>query len=153
MATFLVSSSLYALLKEQGIMPHLVAGHGAGEYAAIYAAGGISFPDMLYMLAKYATFHHELSHTVPIKSIRVTGLETEDVQKIVNPFVDQQEPDFISAYESGTEHIIVGHDSAIEKISEQCLQEGAKKIIDLLFVDGYHSMLSKPVYDNILIYS
>ena len=39
---FLVSASFFALLKEKyDIVPDVVAGHSSGEYAAIFAAGGM----------------------------------------------------------------------------------------------------------------
>ena len=46
-ATFLMSCAIYALLKEEGIKVDVVAGYNLGEYAALHAAGGISFPDGL----------------------------------------------------------------------------------------------------------
>lgn len=50
---FLVSSAIYALLKEKySIVPNLIAGHSLGEYSAVFAAGGINFPDGLYLLKK-----------------------------------------------------------------------------------------------------
>ena len=59
-AIFLVSVSIYSLLKEKyGITPHIVAGHSVGEYAAIYAAEGITFPDALYLLKKRSLFMEE----------------------------------------------------------------------------------------------
>jgi len=51
---------LYALLKEQGIKPDVVAGYGIGQYTAIYVASGLSFPDALYVLKKYSEFYEEV---------------------------------------------------------------------------------------------
>ena len=54
-AVFLVSSAIFTLLKEKyGIIPDIVAGHSLGEYSALFAAGGINFPDGLYLLKKRA---------------------------------------------------------------------------------------------------
>lgn len=61
-STFLVSSSIYKLLEEKyGIAPQIVAGHGVGEYSALFAAGGINFPDGLYLLKKRGQFIEELT--------------------------------------------------------------------------------------------
>ena len=50
-AIFLVSSAIFSLLKKKyDIVPDIVAGHSLGEYSALFAAGGISFPDRLYLL-------------------------------------------------------------------------------------------------------
>jgi len=59
-AIFLVSSAISALLKERyGIVPDLVAGHSLGEYTAIQVAGGMTFPDALYLLNKRSQFMGE----------------------------------------------------------------------------------------------
>lgn len=56
-AIFLVSASICALLKEKfGIVPDLVAGHSLGEYTAIHIAGGMTFPDAIYLLKKRSVF-------------------------------------------------------------------------------------------------
>jgi len=56
-AVFLVSTSIYKLLKEKyGITPELVAGHSLGEYTAIHIAGGMAFADALYLLNKRSVF-------------------------------------------------------------------------------------------------
>src|SRR5206468_1601039 len=54
-ALFLVSCALHALIKEQGVQANIVAGYNQGEFSAVYAAGGINFPDGLYLLSKYAS--------------------------------------------------------------------------------------------------
>jgi len=56
---FLVSSALYAIIKQEGIVPALVAGYNIGEYSSLFAAGSITFPDGLYLLNKLALFHQE----------------------------------------------------------------------------------------------
>ena len=74
-ATFLVSAAITSLLKEKyGVVPDIVAGHSSGEYAAIFAAGGMSFVDTLYLLRKRALFMEEATKTYPGSMIAVLGL-------------------------------------------------------------------------------
>lgn len=61
-SVFLVSASIYKLLEEKyGIVPDIVAGHGVGEYSALFAGGGINFPDGLYLIKKQGQFIEELN--------------------------------------------------------------------------------------------
>src|SRR3989304_8586419 len=79
-ATFLVSSSLVTLLKQEGIVPNAVAGYNLGEYSAIYAASGFSFPDGLYLLNKLATFYQESLEGLEGIALKVTGLPTKTIE-------------------------------------------------------------------------
>ncbi len=152
-ANFLVSSSLYAIVKEQGVVPHLVVGHDAGEYAAIYAAGGISFPDMLYLLQKYVGFYQEVLANSPTKALRIVGLDEKIVTTLCKPYIIAKEPAFITVFESENEHVVAGHESSIDMLKEQFAQTGAKKVIDLPVVDGLHSLLMQPVEEGLRLYS
>lgn len=58
-ATFLVSYAIGALLINQGIQPLVVTGLGIGEYSALAAVGGLSLPDGLYFLSKYAQIYQD----------------------------------------------------------------------------------------------
>ena len=55
---FLTSVSLAALVKEEGIPYFCGGGHGIGELSAICIIDGISLPDGLYFLQKYALFYN-----------------------------------------------------------------------------------------------
>ncbi|MBM3893677.1 ACP S-malonyltransferase [Candidatus Dependentiae bacterium] len=74
-AIFLLSASILALLKEKyNVVPDVVAGHSSGEYAALFAAGGISFPDALYLLKKRALFMDEATKKFPGTMVAVLGV-------------------------------------------------------------------------------
>lgn len=152
-ANFLVSVSLYGILKERGVVPHAVVGHDAGAYAAVHAAGGISLPDMLYLIQKYVSFYQDLLSRSSFKAIRVQGLDEKIVREFMKSFVNAQEPAFVSVYESPTEHIIAGHESSIALIRERAKELGSKKVIDLAVVDGLHSALMVPVEEGVRLYS
>lgn len=57
---FATTFAIAQIMKERGITVSLVAGYDIGEYAAIATAGGISLPDALYLLNKYAVMFEEL---------------------------------------------------------------------------------------------
>ncbi len=153
-ANFLVSTSIYAIIKEQTSQPFdIVAGHDSGEYAALFAAGGISFPDMLYLIQKYVGFYQELRNELPVKIIKVTGLDSAKIEEIVAPFATAENKAFISIYVSTLEHIISGHQDAVSQIQEQLTTAGAKKITELPQIDGLHSPLMQGVESQVRTYA
>lgn len=153
-ANFLVSSSIFAIIKEEvGDGYDLVAGHDAGQYAAMFAAGAISFPDMLYLIQKYSSFYQELQNTLPVKIIKVTGLDSTKVEEITTPFAATENKAFISIYETELEHIISGHQEPVSIIQQKLADAGAKKVVELQQIDGLHSPLMQNVASQVRIYS
>src|SRR5690349_15594934 len=47
-----VSVAAAEVLREQGVRPDFVAGHGLGEYSALVVAGAISFADAIRIVRK-----------------------------------------------------------------------------------------------------
>lgn len=78
-ALFLLSAALASLLKEAGIQPDVVAGHGLGIYAAAFVAQSINFPDGLYLTNKWAKFYEPLLPTLTFEMRRITGVSAQDL--------------------------------------------------------------------------
>lgn len=148
---FLVSSSIAALLEQEGIRPDVVAGFGLGEYSAICAAGGLSLPDGLYFLSKYAQFYQELLSSLNVRAIRVQGLSCAKLQKICKAI--STEPDFVSI---GTrladdDSIVTGIVEPVQQVEEKVRTIGAK-ILEMPLEMGLHSTLMLPVVEQLGVY-
>lgn len=88
-AIFLLSASIVSLLSEKyGIKPDIVAGHSSGEYAAIFAAGGMTFADALYLLKKRSTFMEEATKQVEGGMAAILGLPLEKIKAICEQYDD-----------------------------------------------------------------
>src|SRR3990170_5846802 len=77
---FLVGSATYAVLKEHGIEPDVVAGYNNGESAALFAAGCFSLPDGLYLLNKFCSFYQEIVDEMEVDVLHVTGIATAQLE-------------------------------------------------------------------------
>ena len=153
LATFLISSSIYAHVKDQeGFVPEAITGHTSGQYAAMCAAGGITFPDMLYLIQKYTAYYQELLLQVPTRAIKVTGVERLTIDIVTTPYADGDTRAFVALYESETDVVIAGHQQAVAEI-QAALSEDAKKIVELEAVDGLHSQLMEMVATHVHTYS
>lgn len=149
---FLVSSAIAHVLKEEGINPNAVAGYNVGEYAAIYAAHGFSFPDGLYLLSKYATFYHEIFGANRLRGIRISGLTNVEVNNVCQEVSDSNAAVYNVAQEQEMVHVIMGYGSIIDHLYAQ---EKAKPGVHVELVPmefGGYSELMHSVSDQYKIY-
>lgn len=152
-AIFLVGSSISALLRQEGIEPHVVAGYNTGEYAALFAAKAMSFPDGLYLLNKYALSYQELLDELKeVDLVRVTGIAAEELELLCKEVRDTGAAVHLALHASETEHIISGLVPAIERVrmSLDALHGVKVKTISPEF--GLHSPLMDPVVGRLTMY-
>ena len=144
-AIFLIGASLSMLLKEKyGITPDLVAGHSCGEYSALFSAGGMSFPDVLYLLKKRALFMEESTSSYAAGGmVAIVGLEREILETICSIYDKQESLDHVVEivnYNTPKQFVISGTLPEVEAVAHEARQLGAKVLP--LNVDGaFHSRL------------
>lgn len=152
-ALFLVSCSVYALLKQEGINPALIAGFNQGEYAALFAAGCITFPDGLYLLNKYSTFYQELLQEISADMIRVQNVPVAELRDLCHKAAKKGEEPAIAIYYSESDHVVSGTSDAIALVRDLILKSFPDAQIDHLPVEaGLHSSLMQSVVNNYKIY-
>lgn len=152
-AIFLVSSSIAALLKEEGIEPHVVGGYNNGEFAALFAAKAINFPDGLYLLGKYALIYQELLDEVKeVEVVRIKGIESTELEAIIKDIRDTGAALHRALQLSETEHIVSGFVSAIERLTVQLDNHDGVKIKATTAEHGLHSLLMDPVVSRLAMY-
>ncbi|MCF7800107.1 ACP S-malonyltransferase [Candidatus Babeliales bacterium] len=154
-AIFLISSAIYAILNQKyEIKPDLIAGHSSGEYTAIYSAGGMTFPDALYLLNKRATFMQE--HTINQNGgmLAVIGMPKEVLETIClkydNPESEKHVAQIVN-YNSQDQLVVSGTMPELEAIKFEVRKHKAKPI--MLNVEGaFHSRLMKEAEKNFNLY-
>jgi [acyl-carrier-protein] S-malonyltransferase len=153
---FLVSASIAQLLRDEGIVPDIVAGYNTGEFAAAHVASGIDFVDTLYLLNKYALAYTELLPEMGNSvMMRVTGIETERLEEIIHE-VEQATGSTvpIALYHHQTEHFIGGFQEPVTAVAER-IGEAVKraKCKPSNHAIGYHSTLMDSVVNRLLMYA
>lgn len=151
-ATFLISCSIAALLKEQGIVPCMAAGISFGEFAAIHAAGGMSFPDGLYLLNKFATFYQESLETMPVGALRVTKIVGDDLQALCQLVNKMHERVDVAVYTAHGDYIVSGTHEALEALKQQLAMHTQAKVVEAPIEYGLHSPLMEPVAKLLRLY-
>jgi [acyl-carrier-protein] S-malonyltransferase len=152
---FLVSASLYTVVsKKYGIVPDIVAGHGSGEYAALFAAGGINFADGLYLLKKRATFMDEATQAYPGSMIAVDGLLPDILRDICLRYDDPQGATKVAEivnYNAPDQHIVAVTHAELEAVTNDVLATGAK-VYQLNVAGPFHSRLMHEVGAQLALY-
>lgn len=154
-AIFLVSASIQTLLKQKyGIKPDLVAGHSSGEYSAIFAAGGMTFADSLYLLKKRALFLEEATKKYQGGMLAALALPVEKVQEICQKYDDPSGLEKVAEivnYNSPTQFVISGTLPELNAIAADIKTAGGKAIA--LNVSGaFHSRLMREAESNFSTY-
>lgn len=152
---FLVGASIVSLLREKyNVVPDVVAGHSSGEYTAIYAAGGMTFPDALYLLKKRATFMEESTKQYPGAMLAVLGVPHDELQEICQRYDKPNDEQWVAQvvnYNSSTQLVVSGTRDALEKVVEDVKIIGGKAIF--LNVSGaFHSRLMDAAAKQFAVY-
>ncbi len=150
-ALFLTSAALAAFLKENNIMPTLVAGYGIGEFSAVHVAGGLSLPDGLYLLNKYAHFYEELLGHLKVSLMQIRGIKTLKLKKLCSLISSAIHKVYIAAYNNADDHLLAGHTDMVNLVAQ-----GVKELGGIAYKDrverGLHGDLMEMVVNNLKKY-
>lgn len=148
---FLVSAAIYTILnKKYGIIPEIVAGHSSGEYSAVFAAGGMSFVDSLYLLKKRASFMEEATRENVGGMLAVIGLSFEEVKKICEKHDQPESSDYVAQivnFNAPEQFVVSGTLPELELIKDQ-VKNMKGRAIDLNVAGAFHSRLMKEAEKN-----
>lgn len=153
-AIFLISSALYALIKEMGIHPTLVGGYNQGEYAALFAAGAFTFPDGLYILNKYSSLYQESLKTMDnIQLIKIHGLPATTIEEICLQADYKEHAASIAIYYDALTYYVVGDYQALEAVRELAYQVEPRITLDPISNGfGFHTSAMNNVVDQLKMY-
>lgn len=152
-ALFLVGASIAALLKKENIEPAIVAGYNTGEYAALYTANGLSFPDGLYVLNKYAvSFQEMLDELKDIHVIKIIGIAVQDLEPLRDQICKEGQALYMVICQALDEHLLCGSEAAIEQLRALLKEYSGIKIKVQVPEIGLHSILMDPVVGRLSMY-
>jgi len=122
----------------------VMAGLSVGEYAALCAAGCISFEDALKLLKERAQRQLELTLTTPQSLLNVVGLEDAKMEKLCEQVATSSNAVCSVALKLFPQgYSISGEAKAIEQLAELCMKEGAQQA-KVLGAHAFHCTLMEP---------
>ena len=117
------------------IRPAYVAGHSLGEFSALVAAGVLTFPDALRLVAERG----RLARTKGARGAMaaIIGLSAQRVDEIIRATVSDGST--VVANDNGpTQVTIAGESESLARVSDALARFGAKKVVPLRISGPFH---------------
>lgn len=142
---FLLSLSLADILKEKGIQPALVAGRDIGEYAALAAARGLSLPDAVYLLRKYAKLYSDFLKEKKVEGVRIRNCDGQDLKKICQNCANGNNVATVAVHEGFFQSIVTGTVASISCVKKGIEDAQCGPVEQVKIGGGLHSHLMDDV--------
>lgn len=125
----LASIAAYTVLKDEGVVPSLVAGHSLGEYSALVAAGVLGLADALRITEYRGKIMQEAVPEGKGLMAAILGLDREKVDEICSSV----KTGYVRAanYNCPGQIVISGEKAAVQSAMEAAKLAGAKRAIPL----------------------
>lgn len=139
-AIFVHSVLGYELLRQQtGFQPSAAAGLSSGEWAALYAAGVVSFEDAIRILRVRGEAMQAACEIVKSGMVSIIGLDDSRIVELCDETGVE-----VANYNSPGQTVISGSAEACEKIPALAKAKGAKLAIPLPVAGAFHSNFMAP---------
>src|SRR6266511_4721491 len=140
-AIYTHSAACCLLARAEGLRPDVVAGHSLGEYAALLAAGGVSFDAGLDLVVKRAELAWQAGGDGGMRV--VLGLPDTVVRHLCRVVRRTVGRVFVANSNGPGQVVISGEREAVEAAGRLALQAGAKRVLVLPVGGGFHTLLMR----------
>ena len=145
-----VSVAAERLLREQGMVPSVVAGHSLGEYAALVSAGVLPFADALRAVHARGRFMQEAVPAGEGAMAAVLGLHAAAVRGACSTAAAETGAVVAAANLNGPAQIVIsGAARAVERAGALAKEAGAKRVVPLPVSAPFHCALMQPAQDRL----
>lgn len=149
-AILTVSVIAAEILKENGIVPQIAAGHSLGEYSALVSAGVMDFKDAVLLVHKRGAYMQEAVPVGEGAMAAVLGIERE---KIVEICAEAEKVSPVQAvnFNCPGQTVIAGSVKGVELAVEKLNAAGAAKCVILPVSAPFHSTLMEPAAEKLAV--
>ncbi len=143
------STAVLAALRERGLASaDFVAGHSLGEYSALVAAGGLTFPDAVRLVRKRGRYMQEAVPAGEGAMAALLGMAPGKAAEVCEQAAQGQvlSPANLN---SPAQVVIAGHTAAVERAVELAKQAGALKAVMLPVSAPFHCALMQPAQQRL----
>ena len=140
LSIFVLSYSIFEILKEKGIEPSAVAGHSLGEYTALLSASVFAFEDGLFLVSRRGELMEEASLKREGCMAAILGLPLRKVKEVCEE-VSQKGMVSIANINSPLQIVVSGEKRIFPLLEEKIKSAGAKRIVPLRVSVPSHSPL------------
>lgn len=147
-AIYTVSLAAFAALKEKNPKLDVVAAGGLslGEYAALTAAGVLSFSEGLKLVRSRSLFMQEAAEASPGAMAAVLQLDGAVVKEICAKF----EKVYVANFNCPGQIVISGSPAGVGEASKALSEAGARRVLPLAVGGAFHSPFMEPAREKLL---
>ena len=147
--------ALYKVLLLHIERPHAAIGFSQGEFAAVTAAGSVSFPEVLKLVYELELLLINDTAISNGSMVRVMELDREILRECCNSIDPNEDSITLSITYSNDQNVVSGRSEKIREISRLAKEKGARWVIPLDGSGAFHSPLcrnilhaSKQIFDQ-----
>jgi [acyl-carrier-protein] S-malonyltransferase len=134
-----------------GAAPAVLAGHSLGEYAALVAAGALTFADAVPLVRFRAQSMQEAVPAGVGAMAAVMGLDEAGIADACREAAQGQVVEPVN-FNAPDQIVIAGHREAVERAVAGARTRGAKRAVMLPVSAPFHSMLMRPAAERLAAY-
>lgn len=138
-AIFSVNCAALAALEERGVRPDAVAGHSLGEYAALVAAGVLTFDDGLRLVLRRGEVMEQAAAAQSGTMMAVLGSNPEAVNALIAEW--QQRGIIANANDNAPGQIVISGSVETLQAAAPAFRELGARVMDLPVGGAFHSPL------------
>lgn len=145
------SLAIMAALKTKGIEPSAAMGFSLGEFPALYAAGILSFEDVIKVVSQRGAIMQKVCEQIAEESAgnapgmtAVLGLPPEKVEELCKGI----EGAYAANLNSVKQTVVAGTNEGLAKVEEAAKEAGARRCVRLAVAGPFHSPLMQRAADN-----
>lgn len=146
-AIFVTSMAAVAALRAEGIEADAAAGHSVGEYAALAAAGALSFEDALRLVRRRGEIMAGIAASTPGGMAAVLGLPAETVAELCAAAAHGETVE-VANYNAPDQAVISGAPDAVARASEAAKAAGAARVVRLNVSAPFHCSMMAPAAEQ-----
>ena len=125
---------------------YVICGHSLGEYSALCASNIISIKNASKLLKIRGLAMQNAVSDLSTKMVAILGMDVEHVEEIISENSNNLVCEVANDNCPG-QVVLSGHSEQVDLITEQCLNNGAKKSIQLNVSAPFHCKLMKSAAD------
>ncbi len=149
-ALFVHSAIAFELAKDK-LKYDAVAGHSVGEYAALYAAGVLTFEDALRLVSLRGQLMFTAGEEVPGTMFAVINLDDDKLIEVCNKLSDNSDGNVVVAanFNSPGQIVVSGSAQYLRDNINAFKEAGARMVKELVVSGAFHSPLMKPAQNEL----
>ncbi|MDY2839044.1 MAG: ACP S-malonyltransferase [Treponema sp.] len=138
-------------LESEGITPSAAMGFSLGEFPALYAAGVLSFEDVIKVVRQRGLIMQATCEKIATENAghapgmaAVLGLLPEQVSEVASKIKDA----YAANLNSNKQTVVSGTDAALAELETAAKEAGARRVVRLKVAGPFHSPLMQEAADN-----